>query len=361
MSDTNQPTYQEDEITLKELILKIQEYVREIWRYKWWVVAAGIIFAGIFLLRAVREEPTYTATLTFMVNEDEGGGMGGIATILGQFGLSSGSRAGKYNMDKIVALARSRRIQQQVLFEKTNLNGQEDFIANHLISIYNYQQKWEKDTLLQGFFFQDDQFFSFDQRERQVMLGLYGHIVGNPEMGVKGLLMANYNKDTGILSLNVTSESEILSIAIAEQLYKKLSRFYIEKSTEQQQKTYFNLGSKVDSISRTLQLKEQELAQYQDRNQSLLLRADNLKLPRLKREVQMLTIMYGEVIKNLETASFLLGNATPVFQMIDQPISPVQPMKSSKIKAIIIGGFLGGFLALVLLMGRKMVKDALTS
>ena len=40
MSDTNQPTYEEDEITLKEVILKIQEFILEAWRHKWWILAA---------------------------------------------------------------------------------------------------------------------------------------------------------------------------------------------------------------------------------------------------------------------------------------------------------------------------------
>lgn len=359
MPDTNQPTYEEDEITLKEVILKIQEFILEAWRHKWWIVAAGLGFAAIFLVRAMLEKPTYTATLTFMVNEDEGGSMGGIATILGQFGLSSGSRSGRFNMEKIMALARSRRIVQEVLFEQADLNGKHDYIANHIIDFYDYHQAWEKDTLLSGFYFRNDSITLFKEIERKALLAIYGRMVGNPQKEVEGLMDIGYNEETGILSLNVKSYEEVLSIIIANKAYEKLSRYYIEKTTEQQQKTYNTLKFKVDSIQTALYQKEQQLAQFQDQSQSLLLRTDNIKQTRLNREVQMLTLMYGEAIKNLETASFLLKSSTPVFQVVDPPISPIDPVRESKLKALVLGGFLGGFVALFILLGGKIVRDTI--
>lgn len=359
MPDTNQPTYEEDEITLKEVILKIQEFILEAWRHKWWIVAAGLGLAAIFLIRALLEKPTYTATLTFMVNEDEGGNMGGIATILGQFGLSSGSRSGRFNMDKIMALARSRRIVQEVLFEQADLNGKHDYIANHIIDLYDYHEAWEKDTLLQGFYFQRDSAAIFNGKERKVLLMMHGQMIGNPQKDVEGIMSIGYNEDTGILSISAKSINEALSILIAKEMYEKLSRFYIEKTTEQQQKTVDNLQSKIDSVRTALYDKEQQLAQFQDQSQGVVLRTDNVKQSRLNREVQVLTVMYGESIKNFETASFLLKNSTPVFQLVDLPISPISPIGRSKLKALLIGGFLGGFISLFVLLGWKIVRDTM--
>lgn len=359
MPDTNQPTYEEDEITLKEVILKIQEFILEAWRHKWWIVAAGLGFAAVFLIRAMLEKPTYTATLTFMVNEDEGGSMGGIATILGQFGLGTGARAGRYNMDKIVALARSRKIVQGVLFDRVDIGGEEDYIANHIIKLYDYHENWKEDTLLQNFYFTRDSVDLFDRAERRALMAMHGQIVGNPEQKVEGFLSISYNDDTGILSMGAKSEVESLSIAIAEAGYRKLSKFYVDKTIEQQKLTVDNLQFKVDSIGAALTRTEQELAQFQDRSQGVMLRSDDLRRQRLSREVQMLTIMYGESIKNLETASFLLKNSTPVFQLVDRPMSPIQPLMASKLKAIVLGGFLGGFLSLVFIFIRKVFRDAM--
>ncbi|MEL6276275.1 MAG: Wzz/FepE/Etk N-terminal domain-containing protein, partial [Bacteroidota bacterium] len=120
-----------DEITLKELILKIQEYFWYLWGKKWWIIAAGLIGGAIGFYRAWTTPLTYTAELTFMVNEDDGANAGGVGAILGQFGLGGGATS-EYNLDKILALSRSRRIIREVLFDSVEINSEADLIANHI-------------------------------------------------------------------------------------------------------------------------------------------------------------------------------------------------------------------------------------
>jgi uncharacterized protein involved in exopolysaccharide biosynthesis len=58
----------------------------------------------------------------------------------------------------------------------------------------------------------------------------------------------------------------------------------------------------------------------------------------------VLTVMYGEALKNLEQLNFILATTSPSFSVIDQPYSPIKPAKKSK--AIFTFGFsiLFGFL-----------------
>jgi uncharacterized protein involved in exopolysaccharide biosynthesis len=72
-----------------------------------------------------------------------------------------------------------------------------------------------------------------------------------------------------------------------------------------------------------------------------------------------LYLMYGEAIKNLETAEFLLKNATPYFQVIDQPVEPLQPLGKSRFKALLIGGLAGVFVGLAFFIGRRYILDDL--
>jgi uncharacterized protein involved in exopolysaccharide biosynthesis len=65
---------EKDEITLKDLILKLKEFWAEIWDKKWWVVGAGLLFGLISGVNAYLKPTLYNASLTFMVNDDEGGG-----------------------------------------------------------------------------------------------------------------------------------------------------------------------------------------------------------------------------------------------------------------------------------------------
>jgi len=127
----------EDEVSLRDLILKVREYGLESFRY-WYIPAIfAILVAGYQLYRYFNYTPIYPATITFSVDEDEGGGSSGLTSILGQFGLG-GVRPTRYNLDKILELSKSRRVVQQTLFTKITLDRKEDFLANHLIRIYKH-------------------------------------------------------------------------------------------------------------------------------------------------------------------------------------------------------------------------------
>ena len=61
-----------DEISLKELIIKIKEWITFL-KSKWKLIfIAGIIGASIGLTIALFEKPTYKAVLTFAMEEDKG-------------------------------------------------------------------------------------------------------------------------------------------------------------------------------------------------------------------------------------------------------------------------------------------------
>jgi hypothetical protein len=99
----------EDEISLRDLILKMGSFVREVIRY-WYIPVLFILLAvGYQAFQYFRFVPVYPAKITFSVDEDEGGGSGGLSGILGQFGFG-GVRPGRFNLDKILALSKSRRV-----------------------------------------------------------------------------------------------------------------------------------------------------------------------------------------------------------------------------------------------------------
>ena len=177
MNNNQQNNFESDEITLKELILKVREYWREVWKNRFLVLLISALFASIFLWRAWIAPVVYLAELTFMVNEDEGGGLGGVASILGQFGLGGGS-SGKFNLDKILELSRSRKIVSQVLFEEIEVDGKVDYIANHIIDEYAFHEDWEDDTKgLKDFYFINGEFEEFGRVENRALKLVYTKVI----------------------------------------------------------------------------------------------------------------------------------------------------------------------------------------
>lgn len=359
MNESNQ-TGAGGELTLKELLTTTREYFGEV-RRNWKIVLFFILpFLCFFLFQAFTTPKEYPSILTFMVNEEDGGD-NGVGAILGQFGFGGGS-SGEYNLAKIVELSRSRRIISEALFEKGEVDGQEDFFANHIIRQYKFHEKWEDDKDgLANFLFSHGVLDSFNRIENKALQRVYKKVKGNAEEGVKGLMKSQYQEETSILSLSLSTRSEDLSIQFLLDLYDKLSIYYIFENTEKPKTTYDNLKEKVDSLRGALESKEVQLAQMVDANRSVFSKSALLRQKRLEREAGILTIAYGKAIENLEVADFTIKNATPFFQVIDYPIAPIKPVEKSILKALVFSFLLGGVFGTLFILGRKIIRDSMES
>jgi hypothetical protein len=285
-----------------------------------------------------------------MVREDSKNGMSGVASLLGQFGFGSGT-SGEYNLDKIAELAKSRHIVQSALFDSATVNGKNDYLANHVIAIHNLHKDWRKDSLLRDFKFAHSDAQRFARHENKALKALHNYMILDKD---KAFVASGYSKQTSILNLTVSAHSEELSIALAESLYRNLGAFYIEQSTAQSRQTVRNLEARTDSIRAILTASERNLARTEDRTLGLLLKEDRVPQKRLGTDVQILNLMYAEAIKNLETASFLLKNTTPVFMAIDKPLAPIKPVRASKKMALALGLGLGFLAAALLILGKSL-------
>jgi uncharacterized protein involved in exopolysaccharide biosynthesis len=58
-------------------------------------------------------------------------------------------------------------------------------------------------------------------------------------------------------------------------------------------------------------------------------------------------------------AKVTLRKETPLIQVIDRPILPLKKEKFGKAKGILLGGFLAGFLIVLGLVFRKLIRGIL--
>ena len=342
MTDSNHTINEEGEITLKDFILLVKAYWNILWKRKWVVVIAGLIGGILFGINEYLKPIEYNAELTFMVNEDDGGGLGAAAAILGQFGF--GGSSSEYNLDKIVELSKSRQIAENVLFDSIEINNLNTCIGNHIIEIYDFNNEyWKEDTLLNGFLFFRSDKESFSKKEQKALKSVFGFLIGTPRE--QGLLSCSFDELTGILKINGNTISEELSVGITNSLYDYLSSFYIAKSTDKQKSTVNILNQKVDSVYSEIQTTEYLLAKRIDNSQGFELRKDKVKEQELNRQLSILTIAYGELIKNKSTAEFLLETSKPFFSVIDSPSFPLdKTLKKYKMR-IVFGIIFGGILS----------------
>lgn len=350
--------YQDDEITLKELIEKILEFWRELWGKKWWIILIAIPFAAYFGYKAKTTKVTYEAKLTYTLNDGSGGG-GGLAGILGSFGLGEG---GKVNLDKIVELSKSRNIIHKVVFTKIPLDtfqGKNDYIANHIITLYELDKKWSnKRKDWTGFRFRSDSISQFSKDELAGLKMLYGQVIKGDKKD-PALFGNSYNEDTGILTMSSNTVNEQLSIEMCNLEYDALKSYYLESATKGSQTTFDYVQNKTDSIFALLRSKEFQLSRFNDSHRNLsdpdLLTQRKL----METEILKLKTMYAEATKNRELADFSLTTGTPDITVIDPPIPPLDAEGESLILSLLKGGLLGSLIAVSFFIARKIVVDAM--
>lgn len=342
----------QDDISLGELIRRGKSFWTEIRRHRQWPVVLALAGAAAMTWSWWSYKPVYPATITFSVDEDEAGSASGLAGMLGQFGLGN-LRPARYNLDKILALSKSRRVIQEVFFRRITMSGESDFLANHMLRAYGLDQ-----VDGQPFAFSHDSLDTFSRIENDRLLALYETVVGPPDKPKKALVQAEYNEDTNIMSITAATTEEVLSFELANGLFQSLSGYYVNKAIEKQLKTFRIVSAKRDSIMAALRTAEFQLASFKDRGRDLVLRTDQLTEPRLQREIIALSAMYAEVAKNAEVADFALRNKTPFIQVIDSPVYPIRPLTRSLPKKILIGLFLGGLAGGMVVILRKILREA---
>ena len=356
---------QDTEISLKEALLAAKEYLSEIKRSIPIILLITLPLLAYQIYKSVNDDWVFKAPLSFMLNEDAGGG-GGISSILGSIGLPFGGE-GEDNLDKILELSRSRKISASAIFIETEINGKKDFLANHLIEMLEKKGKWNTKGLLGGKQLHDidklrythDSLAAFTLVENYGLKHLQEHLIGKPSRDIAALINTSYAENTGIMKIESRTYNGEISVKLAKSLFEKLSEYYVKQSIEKQEITYDLIKTKSDSIYAELQAKNYSLANFKDGNQGMFARTDQLTESRLMLEIQKLAAMYAEATKNLEVADFALKNKTPFIQLIDEPILPIIPQKASLIRAIVLGLFLGAFFGIAFVVTRKMFRDVL--
>ena len=73
-------------------------------------------------------------------------------------------------------------------------------------------------------------------------------------------------------------------------------------------------------------------------------------------DVQANTAMLTSLVTNLEMSKMALRKETPLIQVIDKPIFPLEKEKVGKLKSLVLGGFLAGFLTVLYLVFSSLYK-----
>jgi uncharacterized protein involved in exopolysaccharide biosynthesis len=347
-----------DEISLKELIQKIREwiaYLKTQWKLIIGIAALGGIIGFVY---ASFQKPSYLATTTFVLEEDKGGGgIGGAMGLASSFGFDlGGGGGGLFTSSNIIELMKSRLVVEKTLLNPVKVAGKEISLADYYIQINELKEGWSKKPVLENINFPvNADRTKFSLQQDSILQTISAGLTKN------NLVIAQKDKKVSIISLTVKTESELFSKLFCEQLLKETSDFYIETKSKKSRLNVDILQHQADSIRAELNSAITGVATASDNVYNLNPALNVKRTPSTRRQVdvQANTAILTQLVAQLELSKVSLRKETPLVQLIDRPILPLEKDKVGRLKSLVLGGFLAGFLTVLYLVFGKLYRKML--
>lgn len=357
---------QHDEVSLKELILKIREW----WRYllsKWIVILMfGLIGGALGFIYAYYKKPIYTATTTFVLEDEKGGGgLGNLAGLASMAGVDLGGGGGGIFLgDNILGLYKSRSMLEQTLMTMVDIEGKRQLLVDHYIQFNELRKNWaEKPDLTKLKFISDTlpdgSIILKPNRLRDSVLSV---IVD--DINKNYLTVAKPDKKLSTIQVDVKAKNEVFAKSFNDALVKNVNEFYIRTKTKKTLENVLILQYKTDSVRRVMNGAIYSAVAVADATPNLNpTRQVQRVVPaqRAQFSAESSKAIYTEMVKNLEMTKISLLKETPLLEVIDRPIYPLKKEVLSKVKAILIGGILLGFIAIMSLFLRQIIREIVNS
>lgn len=334
----------------EELEIDLMEYVRKLWSVRKLLLKAAVVGLVVGLIIALSLPREYTVGVTLSPESGKnasGGGLSGMASMLGLGGMSMGGDADALNITLFPEIVASTPFLLELLdTHVTTLDGKVDttFMA------YLDEQKspwWGTLLALPGMAIGGVKSLFSDKKDEALENTVNPfHLTEKQASKVESLrkaIMADVDKKTGVTSVSVTLQDPFVTATITDTVVAKLQQYitayrvskaqqdcgYLEQLYKDRQKEYYEA--------------QQSYANYMDANKSVILQSVLTERERLQNEMSLAYQVYSQVATQLQVARAKVQEAKPVFAVVEPSTVPLQPSGTSK--KVVMLGFI--FLAVV--------------
>lgn len=342
-------------ISLKEFILKLKRWWKFIWNKWLTILIIGFIGGVVGLANAIFTKTKYIAVLSFAVEgERSNSGLMGATSLASQFGFDLGGGAGgAFSGDNLLELIKSRSVIESTLLSPVNIQGKTTTLVDHFISFNKLREKWRNSSQLKNVkFLPNTDRSEFSLTQDSLLGGFYKQIIGS-------LTVNKIDKKLSIITVKFTSENELFSKIFTEMLVKNVSDFYINTKIKKSVKNIEILQHQYDSIKRVLNYAITNVASSADANPNPNPTLQILRAPSQHRQVDVESnkIILSQIVPNLEISKIALRKETPLVQIIDRPILPLEKDKLGKFRTTILMSVIFGIAAVVYLTLSLAYKE----
>lgn len=353
MNTEQTPYPYEPEFSFKKLLLDRADDLKYVLQFKKSMAAVLIVAALAGAAFTWSWPVTYTARLTFVIDDAKSaGGSGGLSSLASQFGFNLdgiGGASGVLAGDNVQELLKSQRLIKATLLSPYD-STQNNSLADQYAKVNKLSKKWLK-------YSKDGKITTFPvkaksySRLQDSLLHEMTSLILAGEFGI-----AKTDKKLSFFEVNTTMKDEKLAQLFCTRMIKQGTDFFIKTKTGRLRNNVDRLQHRADSIGLILNHKTYAASSA---TQSLLdvnpaytsaTAASDIK----ERDKLLLSSIYTETVKNLEASKTMLAQETPTVQIVDAPEFPLKKNRmkySATMMLFMIGA--GALYSLYLIITRK--------
>jgi len=340
--ESNVSSPYEPEFSFKQVVKGWLTDLKYLFKFKKQLALAILAGALIGAALAWKWPVTYTARLTFVVDDSKSSGAGGLAALAGQFGFNMdgiGGGSGVLEGDNVQELLKSRKLVKATLLTPYDSISNRS-LADRYSEAYKLDKKWLK-------YSPDGKKITFPadgQKFNRLQDSLLQEITTRVLEG--DFAIGKVDKKLGFFEVNTVMRDEMLARLFCERMIKQATDFYITTKTTRLRNNVARLQTRADSIGRILNRKTYSASvanqQLLDLNPAYVTANANVEVQ--ERDKIVLSTIYSETVKNLEASKSMLAQETPTVQVVDEPELPLKKNRLKYPIAIAAGAFMGLFL-----------------
>lgn len=336
----NVPQYQDED----EQEIDLMEYAQKLWAArKLLCKVAGIaVIVGVVIALTTPKQYTASVTLAPEMSKGGGGGLSGIASMLGVGGMNMGNDADALNIQLY-----------------PNIVASTPFILDLMDTPVSTMDEEQPDTTLVGYLKEYTRsslmgtVMSLPFKAIGGVLSLFksevvetGEKAINPfhltkeqsriVQGLRSMIVANVDKKTGVTTVSVTMQDPLVAAMITDTVVVKLKEHitkYRVSKAEDNCKYWEQLN---DQRRDEYHAKQKLYAEYVDANKNVILQSVRIEQERLQNEMNLAYQVYSNVATQLQMAKAKVQEAKPVFAVVEPASVPLLPSGTSR-KMILVG------------------------
>ncbi|MGH7445041.1 MAG: Wzz/FepE/Etk N-terminal domain-containing protein, partial [Longimicrobiales bacterium] len=291
------------------------------------IIVLGLAGGVSGLLMGLTMERQYESTATILP-EGNNGGSSSLAVAASQFGIRIPDNGGGWSLPVYVVLLESRALLQPIALD-TFVVAERDSQRIALMDLLEIQAPTPAERL---------------DRTLQAL---------------GGIIETQERTTLGAVTLSVTTRWPSVSHALAQRLVQGVNNFNLRTRRSQATEERRFVEEQAAKAARALRQTEDRLQEFLQRNRVIEGSPElRFQYDRLQREVALHQQIYTSLLQSREEARIREVRDVPVVTVLEQPRVPIVPEPRRSVLKAIVGGLMGGTIAIIIAVGRQLASAA---